>query len=143
MLTGDYAVVTCDEFGCLPETTKDGAYVVFDEATKALNEPYSGQGDMDGDLVSNLGEYINAITNGGGVRYFMVAATDPTRDGAESLSERADIDRDGGVGATDVQFVINAALGIDIGCLFADINIDDDIDAVDVQLGINAALGMI
>ncbi|MBI4556118.1 MAG: VWA domain-containing protein, partial [Candidatus Hydrogenedentes bacterium] len=55
----------------------------------------------------------------------------------------ADIDADGNVNAVDVQLVINAALGINIGGLDADVNLDSNVDAVDVQLVINAALGII
>ncbi|MBI4556939.1 MAG: hypothetical protein HY706_05090 [Candidatus Hydrogenedentes bacterium] len=54
----------------------------------------------------------------------------------------ADIDADGAVNAVDVQLVINAALGINIGGLDADVNLDSNVDAVDVQLVINAALGI-
>jgi len=54
----------------------------------------------------------------------------------------ADINRDGVVNAVDVQLVINAALGIDIGGLNADVNGDGFVNAVDVQLVINAALGI-
>lgn len=52
-----------------------------------------------------------------------------------------DIDKDGFVDATDVQLVLNAALGYPIT---GDANVDDDpqglVNAVDVQLVINAAL---
>ena len=55
-----------------------------------------------------------------------------------------DVDGRGGVDATDVQKVINIALGVgdekDIPC--ADIDKSGNIDAVDVQLVINAALGI-
>ena len=51
-----------------------------------------------------------------------------------------DIDANGGVNATDVQLVINAALSIPIA-FDADVNASGDVDAVDVQLVINAALG--
>jgi len=53
-----------------------------------------------------------------------------------------DINGDGQVNAVDVQLVINAALGIDIGGMNADINGDGQVNAVDVQLVINAALGI-
>lgn len=54
----------------------------------------------------------------------------------------ADITRSGRVDAVDVQLVINAALGEDVG-LLTDINGDGVTNAVDVQLVINAALGII
>lgn len=54
----------------------------------------------------------------------------------------SDINGSGGTDATDVQLVINAALGLDIGGLDADINDDNAVNASDVQLVINAALGL-
>ncbi|MBI4556496.1 MAG: hypothetical protein HY706_02845 [Candidatus Hydrogenedentes bacterium] len=60
-----------------------------------------------------------------------------------SMALAGDIDADGGVDAVDVQLVINAALGLDIGALDADVNQDAQVDAVDVQLVINAALGIL
>ena len=53
-----------------------------------------------------------------------------------------DINDSGEVNAVDVQLVINAALGIDIGGLDADVNDADGVNAVDVQRVINAALGI-
>ena len=44
------------------------------------------------------------------------------------------------VDAVDVQLVINAGLGLNIGQLVADVNNDSAVDAVDIQLVINAAL---
>jgi hypothetical protein len=52
------------------------------------------------------------------------------------------VNRDGFVNAVDVQLVVNAALGLDIGLFSADINGDAQANAVDVQLVINAALGL-
>ncbi len=57
-------------------------------------------------------------------------------------SRTADINGDDAINAVDVQLVINAALGIDIGGLIADVNGDTAVNAVDVQLVINAALGI-
>jgi PKD repeat protein len=54
-----------------------------------------------------------------------------------------DINDSGDVDAVDVQLVINAALGIDIGGLDADINNVDGVNAVDVQGVINTALGVV
>ncbi len=59
-----------------------------------------------------------------------------------ALAVTGDADLDGAIDAVDVQLVINAALGIDIGNYDADINNDHRIDAVDVQLITNAALGI-
>jgi len=53
-----------------------------------------------------------------------------------------DVNEDGSVNAVDVQLVINAVLGINIGALDPDINNDDATNAVDVQLVINAVLGI-
>ena len=50
-----------------------------------------------------------------------------------------DVDLDGSVDATDVQLVINAALGLSVQT-HTDINYSNGADAVDVQLVINAAL---
>jgi hypothetical protein len=54
----------------------------------------------------------------------------------------ADIDGSGEVDVADVQLVINAVLGIDIGSHNADANIDGNVDASDIQLLINAVLGV-
>ncbi|MBI4557722.1 MAG: proprotein convertase P-domain-containing protein [Candidatus Hydrogenedentes bacterium] len=71
-----------------------------------------------------------------------VSATQLTEiSGVYGGSNAADIDG-GGVTATDVQLVINAALGLDIGGLDADVNNDNIVNATDIQLVINAALGL-
>lgn len=54
----------------------------------------------------------------------------------------ADINGDGQLTAVDVQLVVNAALGIDIGDFNADVNNDQQVSAVDVQMVINAVLGV-
>jgi hypothetical protein len=143
-LTGDYEVVTCDASTCLPASSLKGdTYLVSPEGAKAINEPYSGEGDLDGDGVSNQTEYANVIAAGGGAEYFVVVATDPTRIGTESVADRTDINRDTSVNAVDVQLVINGVLGISIGSFFADVDITGSVDAVDVQLVINGALGLL
>ena len=53
-----------------------------------------------------------------------------------------DVTFSGVVNAVDVQFVINAALGVDVSPVNADVNNDDEVNAIDVQLVINAALGV-
>ena len=58
----------------------------------------------------------------------------------ESLA--GDINGDGAIDALDVQLVINAALGLDIGGFDADVNGDGVVNAVDVQIVINTALGI-
>ena len=56
---------------------------------------------------------------------------------------RTDINGDTAANAVDVQLVINAALGLDIGDEYADIDFSGSVNAVDVQLVINAALGLL
>lgn len=53
-----------------------------------------------------------------------------------------DINGDGAVNATDIQLVVNAALGVPIS-FNADANADTRVDALDVQLVVNAALGIL
>jgi hypothetical protein len=53
-----------------------------------------------------------------------------------------DINGDSASDAADVQLVINAALGIDIGQFDGDVNDDEATNAQDVQLVINAVLGL-
>ncbi|MBI5091967.1 MAG: hypothetical protein HZB26_05925 [Candidatus Hydrogenedentes bacterium] len=54
----------------------------------------------------------------------------------------SDINGDQAFNAVDVQLVINAALGLDIGGLDADVDGNADVNAVDVQTVTNAALGV-
>jgi len=54
---------------------------------------------------------------------------------------QGDVDRSGSVDATDVQLVINAALGLDVQYK-CDVNDSGGVDATDIQLVINAALGL-
>ena len=60
-----------------------------------------------------------------------------------SETPRTDINADSQVNAVDIQLVINAALGMDIGEANGDVNGDGQVNAVDVQVVINAALGII
>jgi len=64
-----------------------------------------------------------------------------TASGAYSLF--ADVNGDFAVDASDIQLVINAALGASSSGPSSDLNADGDIDAVDIQLVINAALGVV
>ncbi len=59
----------------------------------------------------------------------------------EDTGVPGDVNGDGAVNASDIQLVINAALGIEIA-YDADVNSDGSINASDVQLVINAALGI-
>ncbi|MBI4560247.1 MAG: hypothetical protein HY706_21870 [Candidatus Hydrogenedentes bacterium] len=56
--------------------------------------------------------------------------------------ESVDIDCSSGIDASDVQLVINGALGLDVNGLVADVDGNGNVDAVDVQKVINAALGL-
>jgi len=67
-----------------------------------------------------------------------VAAGDATRVDVQLAPHRADVNGDNAIGATDVQVVINAALGL--GGEGSDINGDGQVDALDVQGAINCAL---
>jgi hypothetical protein len=67
-----------------------------------------------------------------------VGETDATRVDVQLAPYRADVDDDEQVGATDVQVVINAALGL--GGENADVNDDGQVNALDVQGAINSAL---
>ncbi len=53
-----------------------------------------------------------------------------------------DINQDGVLNSSDVQLVINAALGVDILPFESDIDLDNVVNAADVQLVINAVLGI-
>ena len=95
---------------------------------------------------------ISNISGGGTLSISLVA--DTASDNAGNLAPAADpsdpvivvncdINNDGRINAVDVQFVINAALGLDIGDYDADVNRDARVNALDVQLVINAVLGII
>jgi hypothetical protein len=53
-------------------------YVVFGTGEKAPNEPFSAEGDFDGDGISNITEYDDVMAAGGDVSVFLEAATDPS-----------------------------------------------------------------
>ena len=84
--------------------------------------------DSDGDTFSDAFE----IANG----------TDPFDAGDQPTTDHVDINNDGLVNAADVQLVVNAVLGIDIGGFDADANDDGVVNAVDVQIVVNATLGI-
>lgn len=77
------------------------------------------------------------LTSGRAVRFSV------TRLGLLALVVPAytDIDESGQTDASDIQLVINAVLGIDIGGLHSDVNLDGRTDAVDIQFTINSTLG--
>lgn len=86
-VTAEFTPVTCAGGLCaptaIPGKSLAEAYNVFDSSVKAVNEPYSGTGDYDGDGVDNRTEYANAIAQGASDAAFVVAATDPAFDGTE------------------------------------------------------------
>ncbi len=84
-------------------------------------DPYAADSDSDG------------VSDGAEVN----CGTDPLN----SLDSSIDVDASGTTNATDVQLVINAALGIDAEGNM-DVNRDGVLDATDVQLIINATLGI-
>ncbi len=59
-----------------------------------------------------------------------------------TLDDPRDLNGDNSLDAVDVQLVINAALGVDIGEANADVDQDGAVNAVDVQLVINGVLGL-
>jgi len=63
---------------------------------------------------------------------------------AFAQGHNADVNGSGGIDAVDVQLVVRAVLGMDIGDLdYADIDGSGLVDAPDVQLVVEAALGMV
>jgi hypothetical protein len=80
-LAGTYDAVTEVDGTFLPVPTQlaNGAagFLVANGATKAIDEPFSGAGDLDGDDESNANEYDRVVTQGGGtVEDFASAAAD-------------------------------------------------------------------
>jgi len=63
----------------------DGKYQVVGGAGKASGEPFSGGGDLDGDLRTNLQEATTVIAGGGGRPEFLAAATNYVDDGTGAL----------------------------------------------------------
>jgi hypothetical protein len=80
-LAGTYEAVTEVDGSFLPVPTQldNGAagFLVANGAAKAIDEPFSGTGDLDGDDESNADEYDRVVTQGGGtVEDFASAAAD-------------------------------------------------------------------
>ena len=92
-LSGFYAAVTCDGSGnCTPDALPGGkplseGFVVLTGDAKALNEPFSGAGDLDGDGVDNATEYANVLDAGGATDDFVNAAADAELNGTEGGGE--------------------------------------------------------
>lgn len=87
-LTQNYTSVTCANTGdCAPDFVEKP--IVLDVNTRAIDEPYSAEGDFDGDGVSNLTEYENTIANGGDASDFVIAAVSPELDGTGAIRPHA------------------------------------------------------
>ncbi len=103
--------------------------------------------DSDGDGLSNSFEIemgtdpYDVDTDDDGINDDVEIAygSDPN---VPNLIHTTDVNGDYAVNAVDVQLVINAALGLDIGGMNGDIDRNGAINATDVQLVINAALGI-
>lgn len=85
VLANEYRVVFC-------ESDVDCAEAAFAQIVlggsaggvpAGAQEPFSGNGDIDADGVTNLEEYEAVIARGGSVDRFVAVALDPTRDGTE------------------------------------------------------------
>lgn len=77
-----------------------------------------------------------------GIEEDMEAIPFLAKQGSEEPPPGTDVDNDGDVDATDIQAVVNAALGTGDPGIDADVNDDGVINSTDVQLVINAALGI-
>jgi hypothetical protein len=86
-LAADYTQVTCTAGVCLPVPVRDSSTGEFFEftGTRAADEPYAGDGDLDGDGVTNVTEFNNIVAQGGSVDNFVVVATSPELDGTEPI----------------------------------------------------------
>jgi len=62
-----------------------GTYAVVSIGPKPSNEPFSGEGDLDGDQFSNAEEYAGMISWGGSIDQFPDFALNPLWSGQESL----------------------------------------------------------
>ena len=72
-LGGEYGAVGCTLLGgCMSTTDEDYVFI------------FAGEGDMDGDLVSNADEYANVMSVGGSLETFVTAAYDPELNGSET-----------------------------------------------------------
>jgi len=112
-------------------------------------DPHDGGQDPDSDGLTNVEEYalgtlpFESDSDNDGWRDDIEVArgTDPMDAGSFPVSGTlGDVNADGVVDATDIQLVINAALGKGAG-MPVNVNGVGGVDAIDVQLVINAALG--
>lgn len=80
LLDNQYLNVTCTSGVCSPERA-DFKYMEG-LATKAIDEPFAGDGDFDEDGSTNAQEWQNIQAGGGDEEDFIAAATDPSTDGS-------------------------------------------------------------
>ncbi len=83
-----YAILTCSDLeNCLPEFVEDPDPVLraARAVIRATNEPYSAQGDPDGDGLTNLQEYLNVMAMGGDDFDFALAASSDRLDGTSGI----------------------------------------------------------
>jgi len=82
-LAGVYTSVFCETEGVCYPVDPFTPPSAFTTVARGVEEPLAGSGDADLDGHSNAEEYSNAMTVGTGIRGFVKAALDPTRDGTE------------------------------------------------------------
>ncbi len=100
-----YAILTCSDLEtCLPEFIEDPNPMLRSarSVNRAIDEPYSAQGDPDGDGLTNLQEYLNVVEMGGDDFDFAIAASSDKLDGTSGI-------RGGGSGGACV--IATAAYG--------------------------------
>jgi len=147
------------EFTATREITYTVTYGEADNVVLTWNDVVLNRTDTANGVVtvSGAGNTTRTVTisniSGGGTLSISLGA-DTASDAAGNLAPAAgpsdpvtvfncNINGDDHIDALDVQLVINAALGIDIGNFDADVNGDGQVNALDVQLVINAALALI
>jgi hypothetical protein len=93
-LAADYTQVTCTAGACLPlptvRTSATGEFLDSALIPRAADEPYAGDGDLDGDTVTNVTEFNNIEAQGGELDDFVVVATSPELDGTEPVRSNGD-----------------------------------------------------
>jgi hypothetical protein len=126
----------------LDDATEGGGDLDGDGRANFLDEDSDGDGLDDFDEVTTHGTnpYDSDSDDGGASDGVEVQAGSDPNDASDDLGV-LDVSGDGSVDAVDIQFVINAALGLDVG-VDTDVNGDGATDAVDVQLIINGVLSI-
>ncbi len=145
----DGAVAPTADFSA--DTTSGAAPLTVSFTDLSTNSPTSWAWDFDNDgSTDSTDQNPSHAYTATGTYTVKLTATNSAGSDTETKTDyitatestgSADINGDGAINATDVQLVINAALGIDIP-FDADVNNDGAVNATDVQLVINAALGV-